>query len=299
MNRVLSTLFTLLLVIWAAYLSMFTVDQRQYALVFQFGEIVKTVKEPGINFKIPFMQSVRFFERRVQTIDAEAPDPYNTKEKKNLLVDSFIKWQVADAGQYYRATGGDTAVAENRIKQIVNSRLRDEIGNLTVADVITGKRDEVMANVRNKVNAETSGLGVKVLDVRLKRVDFPDNISGSVYERMKAERRQVANGQRAMGTKEETSIRAEADRQSKVILAEAYRKAEELRGEGDAEAARIYAEAFSQNPEFYAFYKSMQAYQNSFNKKSDVLVLDPSSDFFKYMKSPGGGSAAPAKPVGK
>ncbi|MCB6185281.1 protease modulator HflC [Leeia sp. TBRC 13508] len=294
MQKLISTAVVLLLALFLVNVSLFTVNQAQYAMVFQFGEIVRVVKEPGIQFKVPLTQSVKLFEKRVQTIDAEAPDPFNTKEKKNVLVDSFIKWRVSDVVQFYKSTGGDNQVAEMRIRQIVNSGLRDEIGNVTVYEVITGKRDSIMSEVRKKVNMESPKLGVEVLDVRLKRVDFPQNISTAVYERMNAERKRVANELRSEGAAEAERIKADADRQREVIIAEAYKKAQEVKGEGDAKAAKIYASAFSKNPEFYSFYKSMEAYQNSFKNKSDVIVLDPSSDFFKYLKNPSG-ALKPAK----
>ncbi|WP_018149903.1 protease modulator HflC [Leeia oryzae] len=288
MQRVISAIIIGALLLFVVSISLFTVKQTQFAIVFQFGEIVRVIKEPGIQFKIPFTQSVRFFERRVQTIDAEAPDPFNTREKKNVLVDSFVKWRVSDVVQFYKSTSGELRTAEMRIRQIVNSGLRDEIGNVTVYEVITGKRDRIMAEVRRKVNREAVKLGVEVLDVRLKRVDFPQNISGAVYERMNAERKRVANELRSEGAAEAERIKADADRQREVIIAEAYKQAQEIKGAGDAQAAKVYADAFSQNPEFYSFYKSMESYQRTFKNKSDVMVLDPSSDFFKYLKNPNG-----------
>ncbi len=293
MQRVVTTLLVGALVLFLINLSMFTVDQRTTAIVFQFGEIVRVVKEPGIQFKMPLMQSVRSFDRRIQTIDADEKDTFNTSEKQNLMIDSFIKWQIADVERYYKAFGGVQLNAESRLKQIINSALRDEIGNRKVSDVITDKRDEVMARVNRRVNTEAGPLGVRILDVRVKRVEFPPTISDSVYERMNAERKRVANQLRSEGAAEAERIRADADRQREVILAEAYRKAQEIKGQGDAEASRIYAQAFGQNPDFYAFYKSLDAYQKTFRNKSDVLVLDPSSEFFRYMKNPGG--SAPAK----
>lgn len=264
--------------------SLFTVDQRQFAMVFQFGEVVGIVKEPGIHFKVPLMQNVRFFDRRIQTIDPEAPEQFNTREKKNVLVDSFVKWQVVDVERFYKSVGGNETVAVQRLRQTINDGLRAEFGQKTVADVISGKRDEVMEIVRKRADSEAQKIGVAILDVRLKRVDFPEKISDSVYERMNSERRTVANQLRSEGSAEAERIRADADRQKEVVLAAAYSKAQQLKGEGDAKAAAIYAQAYGKNPEFYAFWRSMDAYKQTFRNKSDVLVVDPSSDFFKYFK---------------
>ncbi|MDF0606349.1 protease modulator HflC [Neisseriaceae bacterium TC5R-5] len=285
MDKLIPMAVAIVCVLFIASLSMFTVDQRQYALVFQFGEVVRVIKEPGIQFKIPLLQNVRYFDRRVQTIDAEAPEPFNTREKKNVLVDSFVKWRVVDVEQFYKAVGTEAA-AVARLRQIINDGLRAEFGQKTVADVVSGKRDEVMETVRKRADADARKIGVQILDVRLKRVDFPDNISNSVFDRMQSERRTVASQLRSEGAAEAERIRAEADKQKEVTLAEAYRKAQELKGQGDAKAAAIYAEAFGKNPEFYAFWRSMDVYKDSFKNKSDVMVLEPNSEFFKYFKNP-------------
>ncbi|AVG18352.1 MULTISPECIES: protease modulator HflC [Chromobacteriaceae] len=287
-ERLIPTLAAVVGVLFVASLSLFTVDQRQYALVFQFGEVVKVISEPGIQFKIPLLQNVRYFDRRVQTIDAEAPELFNTREKKNVLVDSFVKWRVVDVSQFYKSVGSEAA-AVARLKQTINDGLRAEFGQKTVADVISGQRDQVMETVRKRADADARKIGVEILDVRLKRVDFPDKISSSVYDRMQSERRTVASQLRSEGAADAERVRAEADKQRDVILAEAYRKAQELKGAGDAKAAAIYAEAYGKNPEFYAFWRSMDAYKESFKNKSDVMVLDPSSDFFKYLKNPQAG----------
>ncbi|MEN6081631.1 protease modulator HflC [Chromobacterium piscinae] len=287
-ERLIPTLAAVVGVLFVASLSLFTVDQRQYALVFQFGEVVKVISEPGIQFKIPLLQNVRYFDRRVQTIDAEAPELFNTREKKNVLVDSFVKWRVVDVSQFYKSVGSEAA-AVARLKQTINDGLRSEFGQKTVADVISGQRDQVMETVRKRADADARKIGVEILDVRLKRVDFPDKISSSVYDRMQSERRTVASQLRSEGAADAERVRAEADKQRDVILAEAYRKAQELKGAGDAKAAAIYAEAYGKNPEFYAFWRSMDAYKESFKNKSDVMVLDPSSDFFKYLKNPQAG----------
>ncbi|KIA80732.1 protease modulator HflC [Chromobacterium amazonense] len=287
-QRLIPTLVAIAGALFVASLSLFTVDQRQYALVFQFGEVVKVISQPGIQFKIPLLQNVRYFDRRVQTIDAETPELFNTREKKNVLVDSFVKWRVVDVSQFYKSVGTEAA-AVARLKQTINDGLRAEFGQKTVADVISGQRDQVMETVRKRADADARKIGVEILDVRLKRVDFPDKISSSVYDRMQSERRTVASKLRSEGAADAERVRAEADKQRDVILAEAYRKAQELKGAGDAKAGAIYAEAYGKNPEFYAFWRSMDAYKESFKNKSDVLVLDPSSDFFKYLKNPQAG----------
>ena len=292
MQKIITTIMIGAVLLFLANASFYTVDQRQYALVFQFGAIVRVDDHAGFKFKVPFLQTVRFYDRRILTDDPKNPDYFNTREKQNVEVDSYVKWQIADVDAYYKATGGADDLAALRLRQIINSNLRDEIGNRTVSDVITGKREQIMKAVLKRANAEAEKLGVKVLDVRLKRVDFPQAISDAVYERMNSERKQVANKLRSEGGAEAEAIRADADREKEVIRAQAYEKAEKIRGEGDAEAASIYAQAFGANPEFYAFYKSMDAYQKTFRNKSDVMVLDPSSDFFKYLKQPGTGKAA-------
>ncbi|WP_420837164.1 protease modulator HflC [Chromobacterium sphagni] len=288
MDRLIPTVVAIAGALFVASLSLFTVDQRQFALVFQFGEVVKIISQPGIQFKIPLLQNVRYFDRRVQTIDAEAPELFNTREKKNVLVDSFVKWRVVDVSQFYKSVGSEAA-AVARLKQTINDGLRAEFGQKTVADVISGQRDQVMETVRKRADADARKIGVEILDVRLKRVDFPDKISSSVYDRMQSERRTVASQLRSEGSADAERVRAEADKQREVILAEAYSKAQALKGQGDAKAAAIYADAYGRNPEFYAFWRSMDAYKESFKNKSDVLVLDPSSDFFKYLKNPQAG----------
>ena len=268
-------------------LSMFVVDQRQNAIVFQLGEISSVKTQPGLYFKVPLMQNVRFFDSRIQTLDSSEPELYITSEKKNVMVDFFVKWRIADVKQYYISLGGDTARARTRLMQTVNAALREEFGKRTIHEVISGDRDQIMQDVQQKTNADASKIGVQVLDVRLKRVDFPPEISDSVYRRMDAERKRVANQLRAEGNAESEQIRADADRQRQVILADAYGKAQKIKGEGDAKATAIYAAAFKRNPEFYAFYRSLDAYKQSFKNKSDMMVIDPSSDFFKYLKGAG------------
>ena len=267
-------------------LSLYTVDQRQAAMVFQLGEIVSINKAPGLYFKVPFVQNVRYFDTRILTLDAADPERFITSEKKNVLVDSFIKWRVVDARQYYVSVGGDETRAQIRLNQTVNDGLRAEFGKRTINEVVSGRRDEIMNTIRAKADQDARKIGVQVVDVRIKRVDLPETVSENVYGRMQAERKQVANELRSTGGAEAEKIKADADKQKDVIVAEAYRDAQRVKGEGDAKASAVYAEAYGKNPEFYAFYRSMQAYRESFKSKSDVMVLDPSADFFKYMKNP-------------
>ena len=266
--------------------SMFTVDQRQNALVFQLGEVVSVKTKPGLYFKLPLVQNVRYFDTRILTLDAADPERFITSEKKNVLVDSFIKWRVIDARQFYVSVGGDDMRAEIRLNQTVNDGLRAEFGKRTIHDVVSGQRDDVMNLIRTKADQDARKIGVQVVDVRIKRVDLPESVSENVYRRMEAERKQVANELRSTGAAEAEKIKADADKQKEVIIAEAYRDAQRVKGEGDAKASGIYAAAYGRNAEFYAFYRSMQAYRESFKSKSDVMVLDPSADFFKYMKNP-------------
>jgi len=273
-----------LLVVLSA--SMYTVDQRQNALVFQLGEVVSVKKTPGLYFKLPLVQNVRYFDTRILTLDAADPERFITSEKKNVLVDSFIKWRVFDARQFYVSVGGDETRAQIRLNQTVNDGLRAEFGKRTINEVVSGRREEIMSIIRAKADQDARKIGVQVVDVRIKRVDLPETVSENVYRRMEAERKQVANELRSTGAAEAEKIKADADKQKDVIVAEAYRDAQRVKGEGDAKASAVYAGAYGKNAEFYAFYRSMQAYRESFKSKSDVMVLDPSSDFFKYMKNP-------------
>jgi membrane protease subunit HflC len=266
--------------------SMFTVDQRQNAMVFQLGEVVSVKKAPGLYFKMPLVQNVRYFDTRILTLDAADPERFITSEKKNVLVDSFIKWRVIDSKQFYVSVGGDEMRAQIRLNQTVNDGLRAEFGKRTVNEVVSGRREEIMSIIRAKADQDARKIGVQVVDVRIKRVDLPETVSENVYRRMEAERKQVANELRSTGAAEAEKIKADADKQKDVIVAEAYRDAQRVKGEGDAKASAVYAGAYGKNAEFYAFYRSMQAYRESFKSKSDVMVLDPSADFFKYMKNP-------------
>lgn len=271
-------------------MSMFTVDQRQFAVVFQLGEVKRAIAEPGLYFKVPMVQNVRYFEKRIITLDNADPERFITSEKKNVLVDSYIKWRIVDPQLYYISVGGDESRAKTRLNQTVNAGLREEFGKRTVHDVVSGERDKIMDQMREKADADARKIGVQIVDVRLKRVELPTEVSDAVYRRMEAERKRVANELRSEGAAEAEKIRADADRQREIVIAEAYRDAQKIKGEGDAKATSIYAQAFGQNTEFYAFYRSLEAYRGSFRTKNDVLVVEPNSDFFKYMKSTGRGN---------
>ena len=269
--------------------SAYTVDQRQAAIKFRLGEVVAVQKEPGLYFRLPMIENVRLYDTRIQTMDTKDAERIQTMEKNNVLVDSFVKYRIIDVKQFFVSTGGYISRAEIRLAQSVNNDLRDEFSKRTLSEVISGERSKIMEDMRAKSDADARSIGIEVLDVRLKRVDFVPEINPDVYKRMDSERKRVANEFRSTGAGEAEKIKADADRQREIILAEAYRDAQKIKGEGDAGAARIYAAAFTKNPEFYSFYRSMEAYRNSFRNKSDVMVLEPSSDFFKYLKNPNKG----------
>jgi modulator of FtsH protease HflC len=267
----------------------FTVDQREYALVFRLGQIVKVKKEPGLYFKLPLVESVKYFDNRIVTLDGEEAAKFITSENKYMLVDSFVKWRITDPAKYYVSIKeGGEAAAEDRLSKVINAGLRAEFGVRTVHDVIAGERTTIMDNLRQKADKEASQIGIQIVDVRLKRVDYSEEISKSVFDRMTSERKRIANQLRSEGAAASEKIRADADKQREVIIAEAFRDAQNTKGEGDAIATEIYARAYGKSPEFYAFYRSTEAYKNSFKNKSDVMVLDPSSEFFKYMRADGG-----------
>jgi modulator of FtsH protease HflC len=282
---VIGAIILLLVIAMSAY----TVDQRRAAVKFQLGEVIAVQTEPGLYFLVPFIQNARLFDTRIQTLESRDPERFLTSENRNVLVDSFVKWRVVDVRLYYISVRGDPLAAESRIAQTVNDALRAEFARRTVHDVVSGERDKIMSTVAEKVDQDVRRIGVAIVDVRLKRVDFVPEISSDVFRRMESERKRAANQERAQGQAEGERIKAEADRQRQVIVAEAYRDTQKVKGEGDAQASRIYAEAFEKNPEFFSFYRSMEAYRQSLRNKSDVMVLDPSSDFFKYLKSPGRG----------
>jgi membrane protease subunit HflC len=266
---------------------MFTVDQRQNAIVFQFGEVRDVITAPGLHFKLPLVQNVRYLDTRILTMDDPDPQRFITAENKPVLVDAFVKWRIVDARAYYVAVS-DERGAGNRISQTVNGLLREEFGKRSVHDVVSGERETIMTSVRERVDQDAKKIGVEIVDVRLKRVDLPQEVSADVYRRMESERKRVASELRSTGAADAERIRAEAEKQREVILAEAYRDAQKTRGEGDAKAAGTYAAAFSQNAEFYSFYRSMEAYRSTFRSRSDVMLLEPNSDFFRYLKDASG-----------
>lgn len=290
MNRFATILISGFIALMLLSSTVFVVDQRKYAIVFALGEVKQVISEPGLHFKLPPpFQNVVYLDKRIQTLDPKEADRFITAEKMNILVDAFVKWRVTDPRLYFVSFGGDEGRAGDRMQQIVKAALNDEITKRTVREVISGQRGKVMESIRSKVVDEAKQIGVQIVDVRLKRVDYVEQINNSVYERMKAERVRVANEARSTGSAESEQIRADADKQRIVILAEAYREAEKIKGEGDAKASQIYAEAFGRNPEFYKFYRSLEAYRASFKNKADVMLVDPQSDFFKYFKSAGSG----------
>ncbi|MBK7471448.1 MAG: protease modulator HflC [Burkholderiales bacterium] len=271
--------------------SMFMVDQRQFAVVFQLGELIRIKDEPGLSWKVPLLQNVRFFDKRILTLDTSEAERFLTSEKKNVLVDLFVKWRIVDTKQFYEtiSSGSASVDAEERAKarlsQTVNAILREEFGKRTVHEVVSGERDRIMEIVRQKGNLDAKTFGAEIVDVRLKRVDYVQEISDSVYRRMEAERKRVANELRSEGAAEKERIQADADKQREVILAEAYKKAQQIKGAADAKATAVYSAAYGQNAEFYAFYRSLEAYKQSFRSKGDVLVLEPNAEFFKYLKN--------------
>jgi len=279
---VIGILFLVVVVVIAAF-SIFTVNEREKAILFRLGEIVKTDFEPGLHWKTPFVNNVRKFDSRIQTLDAE-PERYLTGEKKNLIVDSFVKWRIQDVANYFTATGGDAVRANLRLSQIVKDGLRGEFAKRTINEAVSGERLEIMTLITKQANAEAEAFGIEIVDVRIKRIDFPSEISDSVYRRMRAERERVAKDLRSRGAESAEKIRAEADRQRTVIIADAFRDAEVLRGEGDAVATEIYAVAYGKDIEFYSLYRSLNAYKRVFASKSDILVIEPDSEFFKYFK---------------
>ena len=294
MNRIIWICVVLVLAIVAASSSMYIVDQRDYALVLEFEKVTKVVSDPGLHFKWPYpINQIVLIDRRIQTIDRGDTDRYITAEKKNLLVDLFVKWRITDPLKFYISFRNDQDLAQDRLTQLIRAALNEEFTKRTVREVISSQRENVMQGVRTKVASDAAAVGITIIDVRLKRVDLLAGISDSVYRRMQAERNRVANELRSIGGAEAEQIKADADRQRVVILADAYQKAQNIKGEGDAHASQIYAEAFGRDPKFYDFYKSLEAYRASFGNHGDLLIVDPSSEFFKYMKQPGAG--APGK----
>lgn len=263
-------------------MSLFTVDETQTAIRFQLGEIVQDNYRPGLHWKWPIINNVRKFDRRLQTLDTE-PERFLTAEKKNVIVDSFAMWRIEDVRLFYTTVGGDAAQANVRLDQIVKDSLRSEFSKRTIQEVVSGDRDQIMETLSRLLREQATQLGIAAVDVRIKRIDLPADVSNSVFSRMKAERLRVAKDFRSRGGEAAERIRADADRQSTVILAEAYRDAERQRGEGDAQAADTYAQTYGKDQDFYSFYRSLTAYRQSFSSKDDVLVLQPDSQFLRYF----------------
>lgn len=280
-KNVISLILILVVAIILA-LSVFIVDQRQKALVLQLGQIVDHKTEPGLYFKIPVFQNVQYFDSRILTLDSR-PELILTGEKKNVLVDYYVKWRISDVKNYYRTFGGREFDAMSRMAETIKDGLQAEFGNRTIREVVSGDRVEIMQKVGEGVDEKVSKFGIEIIDVRIKQIELPLNVRGSVFQRMRVERERIAKEHRAKGEKESLIIRAKADRARTELLADARRQAEEIRGAGDAEATQIYAEAYSKDPKFYQFYRSMQAYRETFNTKEDILVLEPDSEFFRYF----------------
>lgn len=272
--------------------SVFIVNERERAIKFQLGKIVRADYVPGLHFKWPFIQDVKKFDRRIHTLDAAAEE-YLTSEKKNVKVDSFVKWRIADVERYFTATGGNPERAGALLHAINQKDLKDAFGRRTITELVAGDRSELMRDLTGSLDSQARDLGVEVIDVRVKRIDLPDRVSSSVYSRMEAERKEVAKEFRSRGEEEAKKIRAVAERDRSILLAEAERKGQALRGEGDGAAAEIFAKAYSVDPDFYAFYRSLEAYRTSFRAKSDVLLVNPNSDFFRFFKESKGARPAP------
>lgn len=286
MNKMIAFVFAFLILVFVSTSMLFVVDQRRFAIVFGLGAIKRVVTEPGLYFKLPPpFERIEFVDKRIQTIDSVEPDRYITTEKKNLLVNLFVKWRVIDAQKYFISFRGNTVSAEDRLKQIIRSALNEEFTKRTINEVVSTQRQDVMQAVRRKVEQDASAIGIRIVDVRLKRVDLMAEISESVYQRMVAERKEVANKLRSQGAREAEKIRANADAEREVILANAYKESQEIRGQGDALATAAYAQAYNKNPEFYSFYKSLEAYRDSFKSSKDIIIADPSSSFFRFMRN--------------
>ncbi len=276
---------------------LFVVDQRQVGVVYALGEIKEVITEPGLKWKMPPpLQNVVFLDKRIQTLDSPETRPIFTAEKKSLIIDWLVKWRIAEPRQFIRNNGVDMRNLENRLSPVVQAAFNEEITKRTVSGVLAADRDKVMNGVRERLADEAKSFGIEIIDVRIKRVDFVADITDAVYRRMESERKQVANELRSQGSAEGEKIRADADRQREVIIAEAYRDAQKIKGEGDAKASALYADSFGRDPQFAQFYRSLEAYRATFRSKSDVMVMDPSSEFFKAMRGSGAsGAPAPAR----
>ena len=301
MNRIGLIVAGALLALMVLASTLFVVDQRQVGVIYALGEIKEVVQEPGLNWKLPPpFQNVVFLDRRIQTLDSPETRPIFTAEKKSLVIDWLVKWRVAEPRQFIRNNGVDMRNLESRLSPVVHAAFNEEVTKRTVGGVLSTERDKVVQDVRNRLVDDAKAFGIEILDVRIKRVDFVANITESIYSRMKSERLQVANQLRSTGTAEGEKIRADADRQREVIVAEAYRDAQKVKGDGDAKASALFADAFGRDPQFAQFYRSLEAYRSSFRNRSDVMVVDPGSDFFKAMRGAGGSApAAPPAPARK
>lgn len=273
-------------ILFIGSMSVFTVDQREKVIVFRLGEIVRTDLEPGLHFKMPFINNVKKYDGRIQTLDSRA-ERFLTSEKKNVIVDSFVKWKISNVNDFYRAVGGDPQQVDTRLNQFVKEGLRAAFSKQTIKELISVGRDIVRVDLVKDVNLLGKGLGIEIIDVRIKRIDLPEEVSSSVYKRMESERERVARDFRSRGKEAAERIRADADKQAEIILAKAYKESQELRGKGDAIAAETYASAYNKNKEFFGFYRSLDAYRKSMGSGNDLIVLEPNSDFFKYFKSEG------------
>ena len=276
---------TLIVLVVLALNALFTVDEREFAIKFRLGEIIRSDYEPGLHWQTPFINNVRKLDRRLQTFDSQ-PERFLTVEKKNVIVDFFVKWRIADPVRFYTSTRGNTDTANALLLRTIQDGLRSEFGQRTIQEAVSGDRTEITEVIDNQVTPRARELGIVVVDVRLKRIDLPQDVSESVYQRMETERAVVARQWRAEGSEQAEKIRADAERQRTVLLAQAYRQAEELRGAGDAEAADTYATAYKRNPEFFSFYRSLEAYRTAIGTGSDLLLIEPDSAFFKYLNDP-------------
>ncbi|HEV8313577.1 MAG TPA: protease modulator HflC [Burkholderiaceae bacterium] len=295
MNRIGLIVAAALLALMLLASTLFIVDQKHLAVVYTFGEIKEVIVEPGLKAKLPLVQTVALLDRRVQTLDSPESRPIFTAEKKSLVIDWLVKWRIAEPRQFIRNNGVDMRNLESRLSPVVQAAFNEEVTRRTVRGVLATERDQVMQDVRSRLLDEAKAFGIEIVDVRIKRVDFVADITDSVYRRMESERKQVANELRSTGVADSEKIRADADRQREVLLAEAYRDAQKIRGEGDAKASALYADAFGRDPQFAQFYRSLEAYRATFRSRSDVMVVDPGSDFFKAMRGSGAAPAAPAK----
>ncbi|MDE2400933.1 MAG: protease modulator HflC [Burkholderiales bacterium] len=296
MNRIGIIVVGILLALIILVSTLFVVDQRQFAVVYALGEIKEVISEPGLKFKLPApLQNVVILDRRIQTLDSVESRPIYTAEKKSLVIDWLVKWRITEPKQFIRNNGVDIRNIENRLSPIVQAALNEEVTKRTVGAVLSTEREKVMQGVIKRLADDAKSFGIEVVDVRIKRVDFSANVTDSVYRRMESERKRVANELRSQGGADSEKIRADADRQREIIVAEAYRDAQKVKGEGDAKASTIYAEAFGRDPQFAQFYRSLDAYRNTFRSKSDVMVMDPSSEFFKVMRGNTTGAGASVK----